>query len=120
MPIDLCPNIDIMSSKESGLEYEVANGATIPNLGERRCLLMTLGAQTAKRITFQIADVHKSLMAISRVADAGYGCYLGKFGGYLIDEWSGETIPIHRKGNLYIMKAWVRRDTGEAGFTRPE
>ena len=103
--------------KLSGMEYEVANGQTIANLGERRCLLMTVGATSAKRITFQVADIHKPLLSITKVADAGYECYLGKNGGWLHDDWTGESIPIARKGNLYVMRAWVRQ---EEGFTRPE
>ena len=40
----------------NGAEYEVANGATIPNFGERRCEVMTVGSLKQKRITFQVAD----------------------------------------------------------------
>ena len=111
MPPDLCQGIDIVKSSCShGAEYEVANGESIPNIGERRCLLMTLGSNVAKKITFQIADVHKPLLSISRCADMGYHCVMGKEGGYLEDQYSGERIPLQRRDNLYMMKAWVRAD----------
>ena len=31
-------------------------------------------------------------------------------GGYLLDTWSGDKVPIARKGNLYVMRAWVKDD----------
>ena len=76
-----------------------ANGATIANEGERHCLMMTMGARSPKRITFQVADVHKALLSVTRVADAGFDCFLGRHGGYLSDVWTGERVPITRKGN---------------------
>lgn len=111
MPPGLRENIEIVrSSCSHGAEYEAASGESIPNVGERRCLLMTLGSNIAKKITFLIADVHKPLLSISRCADMGYHCVMGKEGGYLEDQLSGERIPLQRRDNLYMMKAWVRAD----------
>ena len=117
MPVDMCPDIAVQESakQKEGLEYEVANGETIPNEGERRCLLMTMGARTPKRITFQVADVHKALLSISKVADAGFECRLNRYGGYLLDTMTGERIPVGRKGSLYTMKALVREDKSAFG-----
>ena len=111
MPPGLCTGISIsQSSCSHGAEYEVANGETIPNLGERRCHMMTLGSTMAKKIVFQVADVHKPLLSISRCADMGFRCHLGKEGGFMEDTVTGEHIPLHRRDNLYVMKAWVRSD----------
>ena len=57
----LCPGISIVENDLlwNGIEYEVANGESIANLGERRCQVMTVGSMSPKRIVFQIADVHK-------------------------------------------------------------
>ena len=43
MPTSLLSHISIAASADSrrGMEYEVANGETIPNVGERHCMLMT-------------------------------------------------------------------------------
>ena len=93
---------------QSGMEYEVANGESIPNLGERRCLMMTEGSRQVKRINFQVVDVHKALLSVSRAADMGFECKLGRSGGTLTDTVTQEVIPIKRNGNLYTMRAWVR------------
>ena len=110
LPTEECKEIRLHESEQSrkGLEYEVANGETIPNLGERRCIMMTENSSTPKRIAFQVADVHKALLSVTRAADMGYECVLGKAGGYLRDSMSSEKIPIQRKGNLYVMRVWVK------------
>ena len=115
MPMSWCRGISVLSSRQymDGVEYEVANGETIPNLGERRCLMSTAGSQLIKKISFQVADVHKPLLSISRIADLGFDCVLGKFGGYLADSITGERIPLQRVDNLYVLKAWVRQDPND-------
>ena len=46
MPRSMADAIPIMPSVVSlrGMEHEVTNGQSIPNLGERRCLVWTEGA----------------------------------------------------------------------------
>ena len=111
MPAGMCLGISILQSATAhGAMYEVANGEEIPNKGERRCEIMTLGSSIPKRITFQVADVHKPLLSITACADLGYDCWLGKEGGCLYDRITGEVIPLERKGTLYTMQMWVRQD----------
>ena len=124
MPTSLSPQILLLESaaSRSGLEYEVANGQGLPNVGEKKCIMMTENSSLPKRITFQCADVHKPLMSVSRVADLGYECILGAEGGTLRDTVTNDVIPLHRRGNLYFLKAWVRQDesSGAPGFTRQD
>ena len=114
MPRSLCEGISNLQNRLSreGVEYEVADGAHIPNLGERRCEMMTLGSRSCKRIVFQIADVHKPLLSISGCADMGFDCYLDDKGGHLLDKQSGKNIPLERWDNPYIMRAWMRQGPG--------
>ena len=112
MPLSSCSDFGLRESPQqrSGMVYEVANRASLANEVERRCLMMTRGATAPKRITFQVAEVHNTLLRITRAADAGYECHLNAKGGYLLDTYGGEKIPIARMGNLYVMKAWARED----------
>ena len=114
MPRSLCEGISILQNRLSreGVEYKIASGAHIPNVVERRCEIMTLGSRSCKRIVFQVADVHKPLLSISGCADMGFYFYLGDKVGYLLDKHSGEPIPLERRENLYIMRAWIRQDPG--------
>ena len=77
MPLSQCSDI-VLRESEQGLEHEVANGASIRNEGEHRCLMMTRNASGPRRITSQVADVHKALLSITRAADAGYECHLAR------------------------------------------
>ena len=110
MPRLLCGDIPITLSLQSlnFMEYEVANGHCIPNLGERKCLMSTEGAEHERPINVQVADVHKALLSLSRCADMGFESRFGRLAGALIDEESEEVIPLERKGNLYVLKCWIR------------
>ena len=117
MPLRDCEWIKIHESLQSkaGCKYEVANGAIIPNLGERRCLIWSEGTSEPRGISLQVADVKKPLLSLSRCADLGYESRLGKVAGCLVDTETGETIPLQRKGNVYVLKTWIR----DADFQRP-
>ena len=80
IPKKMCEHIPIVPSLQSMREmaYEVANGQSIPNLGERRCLLWTENATEAKAISMQVADVHKALLSLSRCVDMGHECRFGR------------------------------------------
>ena len=91
-----------------GMEYEVANGENIPNLEERRCIMWTDNAPAPRHISMQVADVHKGQLSISRCSDMGFASKFGRVAGALIDEQSGEVIPLQRKGNLYVLRCWIK------------
>jgi hypothetical protein len=93
-------------------EYEVANGGVIINEGEKRCLMLTPGSTTPKGIVFQVTDVHKPLMSVGAMCDAGYECLMSREGGFMRDVETGEMTPLIRKGNLYVLQAWVRTAEG--------
>ena len=80
--------------------------------------MMTENSNTMKRIAFQCADVHKPLLSVSRLADQGYECTLGKLSGVLRGVDTGGMISLHRRDNLYVMRAWIKQD--DSGFARGE
>ena len=83
MPTSQCEDIRIEASEGSrkNKHYEVANGQAIRNVGERRMVMMTEGSSRPKRINFQICDVHKALLSLSKAADSGFETVLGRDGG---------------------------------------
>ena len=118
MPLSSCSSIPTVPSNQSkaGMSYEVVDGGEIPNLGERKCLMLTPGCRFPKKIIFQVADVHKPLLSVTRAADASFDCLLGKVGGALIPQAGGERVPIRRKWNVYVTTCWVKAEP--AGFSR--
>ena len=113
--LESIPIVDSLQSLRH-MEYEVATGASIPNLGERRCIMWTEHAAEARHLNMQVADIHKPLLSLSRCADMGFESRFGRVAGALIDEQSGEVIPLQRKGNLYVLKCWIKA----APFGRPD
>ena len=53
-------------------EYEVADGHTIVNEGQKRGAIMTPGSQGPKGIVFQVSSVHKTWMSVGCMMGAGY------------------------------------------------
>ena len=45
----------------------------------------------------------------------GYECMLGKGGGELRDTVTGDIIPLHRRDNLYVMKALTKQGVIDPG-----
>ena len=114
LPSRMLPGIKLEETEASrrGEEYQVANGHSIFNEGEKRCVMMTRGSCVFKGIVFQVSDVHKPLMSVGSMANAGFECLLGKGGGIMRDIESGEIILLERRANLYHFKAWVRTAEG--------
>ena len=110
--IPIQPSMQSLSS----MVYEVADGSETSNVGESRCVMWTEKSYEARKINLQVANVHKALLSLSRCADKGCESRFGRLAGALIDEESGEVIPLARNGNLYILKCWLKA----APFDRPE
>ena len=78
--------------------------------------MWTDGATEGGQINLQVADVHKPLLSLSRCADMGSESRFGRVAGAPIDEVTDEVIPLENKGNLYVLKCWLKA----APFGRPE
>ena len=107
-----CAHIKIHPSAQSevGILYEVASSESTPKLGERRLSIWTEGAGAPKGMAIQVADVHKPLLSLSRCADLGYERQFGKSAGFLIDKATEDILPLHRVGNLDMLRAWVKAE----------
>ena len=70
--------------------------------------MWTEGTSSSKSIAMQVADVHKALLSLSRCADMGFESRFGSHFGCLYDTQTGEVIPLLRRGNLYVLRAWIR------------
>lgn len=107
-PTHIGEHISIEAGNKLGVEYEVANGATIPNLGERRCKFMTEACSMEKFVTLQVADVHKALLPVSKIVDNGHTVVFSLQGSYIQDGWTGEKMEMKRTGGTYVLNAWLK------------
>ena len=60
------------SACRRGVVYEIANGMTIPNLGEKQCVAESKEG-TREKIIAQVADVNKGFLSVKRSWQLGTG-----------------------------------------------
>ena len=91
-----------------GVQYEVASGELIPNLGEKNFLAYGEHGQV-RAIKAQVCEVNKALLSASRMVQAGNRVVFSKSGSAVEDEHTGETIPLREQGGMYMLKLWIRK-----------
>ena len=80
-----------------GVQYEVASGELIPNLGEKN--FVAYGEQgQARTIKAQVCEVNKPLLSVSRMVHAGNTVVFSRSGSYVEDENTGERISLREQG----------------------
>ena len=121
-PPEAAVGVPITDSPASlrGAEYEVANGVAIPNKGEKKCILQAEEGGP-KLLNIQICDVHKPLLAVSRLCEAGHAVIFHPAWSYIENLATGEKTTLEKKGGLYELRAWVKKapDIKNQGFARP-
>ena len=90
-----------------GVEYEVANGQRIPNLGEK-----VIDGETdieGRRTTFkvQVCEVSKPLMSVKRLVESGHSVHFDQDGGRITDQKTGKHIWLHEVNGMYHLRLWV-------------
>ena len=102
---------ELLESEASrrGVEYEVANGDTIPNLGEKRMAVMTTEG-TIRGYTTQCAEVSKSLQAVRSLVSSQHAVCFGLGDGtdhLVINKVTGEINRLRDDGINYIQDLLV-------------
>ena len=113
VPPDVLHCINLMQGAASkrGVEYEVANGEKIPNLGEKK-FVGTSEEGTERNMTAQVCDVNKALLSVKRVVKAGNRVVFDEDGSYIEDKQTGEKMWMEENNGMYILKLWVRAKSG--------
>ena len=116
--------LSMMELKESpqslrGVEYQVANGTKIPNLGQK--LFVTHAEDGTKRqVLAQVCEVNKALLSVSKMVNHGNKVVFGEIDGhgnrisYIEDNITKERLWIEEENGMYALKVWVRSDGKEA------
>ena len=92
---------------KKGVQYEVADGTLIPNLGEKKFIAVSDNG-VARQMRAQVCDVNKALLSVHRVAQAGNRVAFASSGSYVEDETAGGTMELVEKGGMYMLKLWVK------------
>lgn len=118
-PPSICPEIPIEDSAGSkmGQKYMVADGSTVPNLGQKTIqgAVLSCGKQAAP--TYQIADVTNPLTSVGDVADEGNIVIFGAQGGVVLDLVTHSLTPFPRVDRRYKWEFWIPDSTEGSAST---
>ena len=96
-------------NSKNGVEYEVANGIRIPNLGEKKFVGIT-DEGVSRKMVAQVCDVNKGLLSVSRVIHNGSRVVFDSDGSYIEDKTNGEVINLTERNGMFMLKMWTKRD----------
>ena len=103
---------------EAGIVYEVANSATVPNEGQKKCEVLARGMHWPKKMNLAVAKVHKTLLSVGRMTRAGHTIVFSDVhGNYIENNFTGERTPMRKVGHLYEVDLWIR--SPQTPFVRP-
>jgi hypothetical protein len=98
---------------KANTEYVTADGMRIPNLGEKR-VHGTTTSGSPLNVKFQVTQVEKPLMAVSKLVDAGHTVQFNENGGQIVNNRSGRITEFRRKDGVYVLDMWVPTTTDSA------
>ena len=79
-----------------GVQYEVASGELIDNLGEKKFVVHSEGGHK-RGMTAQVCDVNKALLSVKRMVVAGNRVVFDPKGSYIEDADTNERIQLKEK-----------------------
>ena len=118
-PKEMCPQFGIEDSyaSKAGVFYTNANGGKLYNLGQTHVpIALDTGAKTLA--TFQVADVSRPLMSVSKVCEMSNRVVSGANGGYILNLATGAATQFVKKEGMYVFTMWVQ-PVFELPFGRP-
>ena len=115
---DMLSSVEIKEGAASKrlVEYDIATGELIPNLGKKK--FQAVGQEGVTRsITALVCAVNKALMSVKKVMRAGNRVVFDEEGTLIEDKVTGEKIWATHDGGMFMVMMWVNR---KAGFLRQE
>ena len=108
---DMLQSVDTKTgiAAKRGVEYEVANGVRMPNLGEKR-FKCTSTEGVERELTMQVCEVNKGLLSVSKIAQKQHRVVFDDEGSYIEDKATNEKLWLLERGGMYILKVWVRKE----------
>ena len=88
-----------------GVEYDVANGVAIPNLGAK-CFVAVAEEGQRRKMRAQVCAVKKALLSVSRMVQAGNRVVFEQGGSYVEDLHNRKKMYMSEKGGMYMLRMW--------------
>ena len=107
LPLNLAQNVPLTHTPKVGTEYEVANGGTVVNLGERQAeMKLQEEDRTSMMMSFQVVEVHKPLLAVSRLTEAGHKVMFDKEAPHILLS-TGRKVPMRCNVGTCEVDVWI-------------
>ena len=107
-PRKCAANVKMRETAATGKQfYSTANGASIPNYGEKRLQWRTED-KSQGGITVQITDVMKPLASVGQICEAGNRVVFESEGGYVENLNTGVKTSMRKAGKGYKLDLWVK------------
>ena len=90
-------------ASKRGVQYEVANGVRIPNLGEKQFQGFT-DEGMRRSLKAQVCDVNKALLSVHKLVRAGNRVVFEGEGSYIEDQTTKEKMWLREQGGVYMLK----------------
>ena len=114
VPSSACSLAPLHMTNKVGVEFEVANGAVMENLGRRRVQMTDPKSGKFLNMAFRVVDVHKPLLSVSKITEWSHKVVFSKEEFY-IELTCGERLPLQSRDGVFELEVLVR----SPDFTRP-
>ncbi len=108
---DMISNVSASQGEQfrKGVQYEIANGELIPNLGEKSFVGVSDNF-VVRRLTAHVADVNEGLLSVRKMMKSGYRVVFDTDGSEIIDKESGEVMTMRDDGSMFLLKLWCQKE----------
>ena len=112
-------------ASKAGVCYQIANGDSLPNLGEKLMAVVT-DEGTIRAYATQVAEVTSNLQSVRAMLKSKHAVVFDEDGSYAVNKVTGEVNHITDDGSNYVMRHWtippdqIEREMEAAGFQRQE
>ena len=93
-------------ASRAGVQYQVANGDELPNLGQKFLPLVT-SEGTTRGMLAQVADVTMALQSPRALYASGHMVVLNGPNSFVLNKISGEINVLEDDGINYLMDTWI-------------
>ena len=88
------------------VQYICADGGKIPNLGAKTVRGLTTQGEKMS-VKFQVTQVNRPLIAVSKLTEVGHDVNLHKKGGTIRNYASGKVTSVRKADGVYVLDIWI-------------
>ena len=95
--------------KRRGVRYEAASGELIPNMGEKKLIVVSEN-NVMRGLSTQVTEVNQPLLSVRKMMKNGNRVVFDDEGSYILDKKTGEWMPLQDNGSMFMLKLWAKAE----------